>query len=71
MKDLKNLMDYMKDSNPKFHGQHQSHIPTDLACAGYVYVRIDSHRHPLQRPYDDPFRIIKASDKYFYVNISL
>ena len=30
-----------------------------------MYVRKDSHKHPLQRPYDGPYRVVSKSDKYF------
>ena len=48
----------------------QQHLPPNLAQSGYVYVRVDSHRSPLQRPYEGPFRIIATSDKYFTLDIN-
>ena len=44
-------------------------MPSNLSSTGYVYVRHDGYRHPLQRPYDGPFKIISTSDKHFTVDI--
>ena len=49
---------------PRSHGNQTSFLPVTLS-AGYVYVRKDSHKHPLQRPYDGPFLVVKKCDKYF------
>ena len=47
-----------------------SYIPANLSSTGYVYVRVDGHRTPLQRPYNGPFRIISTTDKYFTLDIN-
>ena len=36
----------------------------------FVYVRVDSHRKPLQRLYDGPFRVISTGDKIFVLDIN-
>ena len=46
---------------PKFHGQHPTYTPSNLAATGFVYVRRDTHRGPLQRPYTGPFRILDTA----------
>ena len=33
-------------------------VPTDLATCEYVFVRTDSHRTPLQRPYTGPYKVL-------------
>jgi cleavage and polyadenylation specificity factor subunit 1 len=55
---------------PKYHGTPSSQVPSNLSCSGYVYVRCDAHRSPLQRPYTGPYRIIGTSDKYFTLDIN-
>ena len=65
LKHLQNTMRSVQPSAPKFHRQQSAYIPTNLASTGYVYVRTDCHRHPLQRPYEGPYRIIDINDKYF------
>ncbi|GFO31284.1 Pol polyprotein [Plakobranchus ocellatus] len=37
--------------------------------ADFVYVRRDSHKHPLQRPYDGPYRVLNKNDKYITVEV--
>jgi transposase InsO family protein len=34
------------------------HIPPALATCDYVFVRTDSHRGPLQRPYTGPYKVL-------------
>ncbi|GFR65340.1 Pol polyprotein [Elysia marginata] len=54
---------------PQFHGQRPVYVPASLASSKFVYVRRDSHRHPLQRPYDGPYRVLNKSDKFFTVEV--
>lgn len=54
---------------PAYHGNRPSQVPSNLGATGYVYVRRDAHRAPLQRPYSGPYRIIGTCDKYFTLDI--
>ena len=47
------------------HGSHSVHLPTSLKTAVQVYVRHDTVRRPLQRPYDGPFEVLRRGDKTF------
>ena len=67
---LKATMNSFKPSVPQFHGPKRTYIPKNLASSGYVYVRHDSHKQPLQRPYDGPYRIINVKEKYFVLDIN-
>ena len=51
------------------HGHSSWSIPKDLKNAQYVFVRRDSHRSPLQRPYDGPYHVVSHGDKSFVVKI--
>lgn len=51
------------------HGLPQSHAPSDLKAAEYVFIRHDAHRGPLYPPYDGPFRVLEAGDKAFLVDV--
>ena len=55
----------IQPTQPRFHGNQNIHVPCSLASAKYVYVWIDSHKHPFQRSYDGPYRVVSKSDKYF------
>ena len=35
----------------------------------YVYVRNNSHRHPLQLIYQGPFKVINKNPKYFKLDL--
>ena len=47
----------------------RSYVPKDLPSARYVFIRHDSHRTPLQPPYDGPFRVLEAGTKNFVVDM--
>ena len=70
VKRLQHTMNSFKPTVPTFHGPKQSYIPKNLATSGFVYVRHDAHRQPLQRPYDGPYRIIDTKDKYFTLDMN-
>ena len=44
------------------HGLPQSHIPTRLQMADYVFIHHDAHRGPLCSPYKGPFRVLESGD---------
>ncbi len=44
--------------------------PHNLAATGFVYVRHDAHRGPLQRPYAGPFKILETAEKHFILDIN-
>ena len=51
------------------HGSPNSHVPSGLQSAGYVFIRVDGHRGPLRPPYEGPFRVVETGDKHFVVDI--
>ena len=54
----------------EFHGSRSAYTPNSLVSTGYVYVRHDAHRKPLQRPYDGPFKILETHEKYYVLNVN-
>ena len=54
---------------PAHHCIPRSYVPKDLMAAGYVFIRHDAHRSPLQAPYDGPFRVLEAGPKSFVVDM--
>ena len=66
---LQKTMRSIQPPVPLFHGEQTSYIPFNLGLSNYVYVRRDSHKNPLQRPYDGPYLVINKSDKYFTLSI--
>ena len=70
LRDLQETMRNLQPSKPKYHGHRQTHYPSNLGSTGYVYVRCDSHRGPLQRPYSGPFKVIQLGDKFFTVDMN-
>lgn len=56
-------------SSPIHHCLPQSYVPKDLRSAGYVFVRHDAHRSPLQLPCVGPFQVFKVGPKTFRVDM--
>lgn len=50
------------------HGSPKSTVPTDLLRCGYVFVRRDNHKSPLERPYEGPFKVVKPGSKVFVID---
>ena len=46
------------------------YVPPSLLNADNVYVRLDRHTSPLERPYVGPYPVLKKSDKFFTVLIN-
>ncbi|GFN87946.1 Pol polyprotein [Plakobranchus ocellatus] len=69
LRHLQQTMRSVQPPTPQFHGQPSVYVPANLAPAKFVYVRKDSHKHPLQRPYDGPYLVLNKSDKFFTVDI--
>ena len=70
LRDLQETMRNLQPSQPKYHGHRQTHYPSNLGSTGFVYVRCDSHRGPLQRPYSGPYKVIQPGDKFFTVDVN-
>ncbi|KAL5484408.1 hypothetical protein EMCRGX_G020901 [Ephydatia muelleri] len=51
------------------HGITPISIPPDLQHSHYVFIRRDSHRTPLQRPYEGPFKVLQPGEKNFTIDI--
>lgn len=70
LRHLQNMMRSTLPPPPQFHGKHPNYKPHNLAATGFVYVRHDAHRGPLQRPYSGPFKILEAAGKYFILDVN-
>ena len=51
------------------HRELQAHVPRSLSDCSFVFVRTDSHRTPLQRPYEGPFKVLDRTPKYFRLDL--
>ena len=69
VKNLQHKLRSVQPPKPQFHGKQNNYIPKNLTSTGYVYVRIDGYKNPLQRPYQGPYRIINSNDKYLTIEI--
>lgn len=67
---IQNTMRNMRPSLTVCNNTHTPFIPKELSSTGYVYVRHDAQRHPLQRPYDGPFKILEQGEKYYVLDLN-
>lgn len=49
------------------HGNPKVAVPDRIYNAKYVFIRRDSYRHPLTRPYEGPFEVLSPGNKTFKV----
>lgn len=42
-------------------------VPNSLSDCSHVFVRVDSVRRPLERPYEGPFRVIRRDERTFTI----
>ena len=54
---------------PHHHAVPPSFVHPRLRDASHVFVRVDSHRTPLQRPYQGPFLVLSRDEKTFEVMV--
>lgn len=57
------------DTSTTQHGRRTTFVPSDLRTTQFVFVRNDAHRHPLQRPYNGPYKVINAGEKTFRIDV--
>ena len=62
-------MAQLKATSPSTTGEHQTFIHPSLSTSTHVFVRRDSVKRPLQRPYDGPYKILHRTDKYFTIDL--
>ncbi|KAL7637964.1 UNVERIFIED_CONTAM: hypothetical protein RMT77_011577 [Armadillidium vulgare] len=58
-----------KPSVPRTHTRTHSFIPKDLSTCTHVFVRLDSHRAPLQGRYLGPYKILSRLEKTFLLQL--
>ena len=67
---LKATMHHLQATPPRVSDRPKVYISKDLTSSSHVFVRHDAVRKPLQQPYDDPFKVLLRSDKYFTLDIN-
>ncbi|KFD51219.1 hypothetical protein M513_07819 [Trichuris suis] len=51
------------------HGATITHVPPDLHDSPYVFLHRDAHRTPLQKPYEDPFKVLHDDQATFVIDL--
>ena len=63
---LRHSVSAWKPSPTRLQNVH-SYVPKDLSSCSHVFIRIDSHRSPLQPRYDGPFQVVRRKEKSFLI----
>ena len=63
-------MQHLQFVPTRWHGRHAVYLPPDLHRATHMYVRRDSLKPPLTRPYDGPFQVLRCFNKHFTLDIN-
>ena len=61
---LRDTMRQLKAAPVRSHTPRNIHIH-DLSQCTHVFVRKDRVRHPLESPYDGPYKVLDRTDKFF------
>ena len=70
---LHRLREKVKDLGPtptKIHGKTKSFIPRNISQIQFVFIGRDSHRNPLQRPYEGPYKVVEMDQKTVTVEMN-
>ncbi|GFO09873.1 Pol polyprotein [Plakobranchus ocellatus] len=68
--DIGSLASALSPFPTSHHGlSSSSSVPQSLRDSKFVFIRNDSHRGPLRRPYDGPFRVVAPGDKTFRIMV--
>ncbi|GFR64776.1 transposon Ty3-G Gag-Pol polyprotein [Elysia marginata] len=51
------------------HSKQHTYLPPSLLTAKYVYIRTDTVKTPLQRPYSGPYTVLAPGEKTFLVDM--
>lgn len=63
IKELRTIMAEIRPVSTSNHSTDRTFVQKDLARCTHVFLRDDTVRRPLKRPYDGPYAIIRRNDK--------
>lgn len=66
---LKAVMTQLQPASPRTSSSSPVYVPAELRTCQKVFVRCDTVKKPLQRPYDGPYSVVSRSEKTFTVAI--
>ena len=67
---LRSFMADLKAIPPRTVSTYPSFVHPTLMTTTHVFVRRDSVKRPLQRPYDGPYKVLKRTDKFYTLDIN-
>lgn len=70
VKQLQHVVGQLKPQIVKHHAKPLVFVQDEVSKCSHVFVRIDSVKRPLQRPYDGPYEVLERHDKFLDLLIS-
>lgn len=68
---FRSAMKKVRPAAPTHHSNgHKFFVQKAMNDASHVFIRNDTVRTPLQRPYDGPFKIVSRKDKHYKIDIN-
>ena len=67
---LKYYMSKLRATPPRVHRSRRTYVSDSLNSASHVFIRQDTVRGSLQRPYEGPFKVLQRTAKYFVVDVN-
>ncbi|GBM05708.1 hypothetical protein AVEN_175553-1 [Araneus ventricosus] len=66
---LKNHIQCLQPALASNHAKNKVFIHKDLPTTTHVFVRRDTVRRPLEKPYDGPYRVLSRTDEVFTLDV--
>ena len=67
---LKSIVQRLKAIPPRVTTNRNTYVSNDLLECSHVFIQHDAICKPLQQPYDEPFPVIKCTDKHFTIHMN-
>lgn len=67
---LRQTMQQIRPIENQHHSKHRVFIPKDLRTCKSVFVRVDTVKRSLQRPYEGPFDVLDRYEKFMDLSIN-
>ena len=64
------IMSKLRATPPRVHRSRRTYVSDSLNSASHVFIRQDTVRGSLQRPYEGPFKVLQRTAKYFVVDVN-
>ncbi|RWS24397.1 pol polyprotein-like protein [Leptotrombidium deliense] len=65
---FKTAMNSLTPSTRRYHGSDKTFVHPELSRCSHVFLRVDTVRSPLEKPYTGPHKVIERNEKTFLID---